>query len=172
MATATRMSGAAVPDIRRTLHLGPGYEPRSLRFIRPEQLGDWRLKVYGIATVSHMPRPALVEATVDLARTVLPEPATGGERSGIGFVIAHDAATVCFALVYWWQAANELHQRIYTSPRDDPRALIPVAAPAAGCVWELDIIDFERRAWLDDVLANPAGPDIERYLARRLDAVV
>jgi hypothetical protein len=172
MATATQRPGDVAADLRTALHLGAGYAPRSLRFIRRERLGDWRLKVYGIATESHMPRPELVEATVDLARAVLPEPATGGERSGIGFVIAHDAATVCFGLVYWWQAANELHQRVYTSPRDDPRTLIPIAAPAAGCVWELGIIDFERRAWVDDVLANPAGPDIERYMARELDVVV
>jgi hypothetical protein len=38
--------------------------------------------------------------------------------------------------------------------------------PAAGCVWEIEVVDFERRAWLEDVLANPDGPDIERYLSR------
>jgi hypothetical protein len=40
---------------------------------------------------------------------------------------------------------------------------------AAGGVWELEIVDFERRAWLADVLANPAGPDVERYLGRHVD---
>ena len=35
----------------------------------------------------------------------------------------------------------------------------------AGCVWELAVVDFERRAWIEDVLANPDGPDLERYLA-------
>ena len=38
-----------------------------------------------------------------------------------------------------------------------------------GCVWELAIVDFERRAWIEDVLLNPPGPDLERYLERRLD---
>ena len=28
----------------------------------------------------------------------------------------------------------------------------------------------ERRAWLEDVLANPAGPDLDLYLGRRFDA--
>jgi hypothetical protein len=48
--------------------------------------------------------------------------------------------------------------------------LTPVANPAAGCVYELGIIDFERRAWIEDVLANPAGSDVDRYLDRHLDA--
>jgi hypothetical protein len=37
-----------------------------------------------------------------------------------------------------------------------------------ACVWELEIIDFERRAWLEDVLK---GADVERYLSRRLEEV-
>jgi hypothetical protein len=37
-------------------------------------------------------------------------------------------------------------------------------------VWDLAVIAFERDAWLDAVLRNPAGPDVERYLATRLDA--
>ncbi|MCC6471149.1 MAG: hypothetical protein IT563_22735 [Alphaproteobacteria bacterium] len=59
-----------------------------------------------------------------------------------------------------------------SAPKDDPVGLQPYANPGAGCVWELGIIDFERRAWLEDVLTNPAGPDIERYLARETSADV
>lgn len=145
------------------------YRPRPLRLIERRQLGDWRMKIYGIALAGRAPRQALVEATVVSAAAVLPQPAIAEDRYGIGFAIAHDANGVCFANIYWWQSENKLHQRLYTSPVDDPAALTPVVHPAAGCVWELGIIDFERRAWLEDVLANPAGADVERYLGRRLD---
>jgi hypothetical protein len=148
------------------------YRPRPLRFIRYEQLGDWRLKVYGIALPGRSPRGALVEATVARAAEVLPQPARADGRFGVGFVIAHDSATVSIGLVYWWDGVNELHQRAYTGPLDAPRALAPLKHAAAGCVWELGIIDFERRAWLEDVLANPAGPDLERYMQRQLDTEV
>jgi hypothetical protein len=148
------------------------HRPRPLRFIRYEQLGDWRIKVYGIATPGRTPRAALVEATVACAAAVLPQPALANGRFGVGFVIAHDSATVSIGLVYWWDGFNELHQRAYIGPLDEPRALAPLEHAAAGCVWELGIIDFERRAWLEDVLANPAGPDIERYMQRQLNADV
>jgi hypothetical protein len=52
------------------------------------------------------------------------------------------------------------------SPKDDPAAFTQVEHQPAGCVWELEIVDFERRAWLEDVLSNPAGPDIDAYLDR------
>lgn len=148
------------------------YRPRHLRFVRRQDLGDWRIKVYAIATFGRTARGELVEPAVSLAAKALPQPAMSDDRPGIGFVIAHDAASVCFALIYWWQSANELHQRVFASPLADPGNFRPLENAGAGCVWELGIIDFERRAWLEDVLANPAGPDIERYLGRKLDADV
>ena len=82
-------------------------------------------------------------------------------------MIAHDAASVCFGLIYWWQSADELHQRVFTSsPLADPGNFQRLENPGAGCVWELGIIDFERRAWIEDVLANPAGRTLSRYLSR------
>ena len=152
--------------------MGDPYEPRPVRFIRLDQRGDWRLKVYGISTPGRTPRPELVIAAMDLARDVLPDPAVSDERYGVGILVVHDSASYCFALYYWWQSANELHQRVYAAPLDEPRALAKLTDPGAGCVWELSIVDFERRAWLEDVLTNPNGPDIDRYLTRQLSTEV
>lgn len=143
------------------------YEPRHVHFIRREDVDGWRLKLYGIGLAGAEAREEFVEATRDLAASILPRPAVSDDRYGIGFATAHDAATFCIALIYWWQSENELHQRIYVAPKDDPAALTQVPDQPAGCVWELAVVDFERRAWLEDVLANPSGPDIERYLERQ-----
>lgn len=148
------------------------YQPRPVRFVRRERLGEWRVKIYGIATPGRTPRPQLIEATVARAAAVLPLPATAYGRMGVAFAIAHDAATAAIALVYWWQAANELHQRVFVGPIEDPAAMRKLEDPGAGCVWELSVIDFERRAWIEDVLDNPAGPDLERYLSRELAAEI
>jgi hypothetical protein len=142
------------------------YKPRHVNFIRREEVEGWQLKLYGIAVNGQEPRPAFVEATRDLAAQVLPQPAVGEDHYGVGFAIAHDARAVGIALVYFWKSENELHQRIYVSPKDDPAAFTPVDNQPAGCVWELEVVDFERRAWLEDVLSNPNCPDIDAYLER------
>jgi hypothetical protein len=67
--------------------------------LRREQLGDWRLKLYGISAHGELPREEVAEATLMVAREVLPRPG-----------------------------------------------------------WELGVVDFEGRAWREDVLANPDGP--------------
>ena len=105
-------------------------------------MAGWQLKLYGIALNGKEPDPGFVEATRDLAATVLPQPPAADDRYGVGFATAHDATSVYIALVYWWQSENELHQRIYVSPKDGPIAFVPVENQPAGCVWELEIVEL------------------------------
>jgi hypothetical protein len=133
------------------------YEPRSISLLERDGL----LKHYGIAMHDRVPRPPLVAATRRVAHEVVP----GGMH---GFTIAHDAATAGLALVCWWANENELHQRVFAAPRDDPGELEPADGTGMACVWELEIIDFERRAWLDDVLKRG---DTRRYNERALEEV-
>jgi hypothetical protein len=69
----------------------------------------------------------------------------------------------------WWANENELHARYFAAPLDDPGALVPLADAGMACVWELEVIDFERRAWLRDVLEDG---DVAAYLDRALEDVV
>jgi hypothetical protein len=150
-----------VPDVADLAH---AYTPRLAQFISDEEIGDWRLKLYGLADPEKGVRRELLEATRERAVSSLPE-----KGYGAGFAIAHDAAYP-IALVYWWQGINELHQRSFVG--ESVHALEPVQLTPAGCVYELAIVEFERRAWIDDVIGNPVGPDVERYLSRRFGGMV
>jgi hypothetical protein len=56
-----------------------------------------------------------------------------------------------------------------SAPLRQPADLTVHPGPAIGCVWELAVTDFERRAWLDHVLANPHGPSLDAYLNVHLE---
>ena len=120
------------------------HEPRQITFLGREG----PTKHYGI----NEPSPTLVEATRALAEPGVP-----------GFTIAHQGRSVAMALVYWWAEENEVHRRAYAG-----RALEPLTDTGMACVWELEVIDFERRAWLEDVLIND---DVDAYLERALEPV-
>ena len=129
------------------------YEPRQISFLGREG----RFKHYGIAVNGPAPRPALADAVR------APGP---GRRDRL-----HDRPRRAFAglgLVYWWAHENEIHRAAYASPLGDPGALEPLRDTGMACVWELEVIDFERRAWLEDVLI---GGDEAAYLERALDPV-
>src|SRR5262245_21562061 len=93
-ATRQSESSPAESNLAAVLAAAP-YRRRPLRFIGRERLGDWRIKVYGIALPGRAPRPELVEATLAHAAEVLPRPAIAEDRYGAGFVIAHDAMESC-----------------------------------------------------------------------------
>jgi hypothetical protein len=166
------MADSELQSINDTLRLAGPHRTRPIRFVRCERIGDWRLKLYTIATHGQAARSDLIDETLRRAPAIFPEPALADQRHGIGFIIVHDANTASIALYYWWQSFNELHQRVYVGPKHDPSAMTQLAHQSAGCVWELEVVDFERRAWLADVLANPGGPDVERYLSHHTSTEV
>lgn len=147
---------------------GP-HRPRAVRFLEYHDVDGWRLKLYGISADAERPRDALVEAMRRVADGHLPRPAIADDRYGVGFAIAHDAADFGFLLVDWWAGENELHQRLFSAPLDRPGDVAPHPTPAVGCVWELSVVDFERRAWLRHVLSRPQGPDLDAYMAERFN---
>ena len=154
------------------LALHEPYRTRTIRCTGVIVTEGWRLKVYEAAYDRDRPRPELVEGAMRLARH-LPQPAARDGRYGVGFLCAHDGRGGCYAFVDWWADENELHHLIFTSPEDRPADLRRVPPDGlTACVWDLAIIAFEREAWLDAVLANPEGPDLERYLDTRLSGDV
>jgi hypothetical protein len=143
------------------------YHQRRCEFVSEERIGDWRLKLYGLARPEQGVRPELVETTRALAADCLPP--VDADHHGAAFAIAHDARWP-IALIYWWQGQNELHSRIYAGA--EPTALTPTGPTAFGCVWELGVVETERRAWIEEVIGNSDGPDLDAYMARRFEGMV
>ncbi len=120
------------------------HEPRHITFLGREG----PTKHYAIGG----PASTLIQATGALAEPGVP-----------GFTIAHRGRSAAMALVYWWAEENEVHRRAYAGP-----ALQPLTGTGMACVWELEVIDFERRAWLEDVLI---ADNVDAYLERALEPV-
>jgi len=154
---------------RASSPLAHAYHQRLGRFVSDETFGAWRLKLYGLAAPDKGVRDELLELTRELAGRSLPP--VGDDAHGAAFAIAHDARYP-IALIYWWQATNELHQRSYVGRADDLSDMRLVELTPAGCVWELGIVEFERRAWIEDVIGNADGPDLDRYMSRRFDGLI
>ena len=143
------------------------YAPRQILFRglrRPdaEPAGDWALKLY---TVSYRARPIDwegFEPGLALAEASLPAPDAGAGRPGLGFLIAHQGKTGDYIVLGWWNAENELPLEVWVrrGPADPWR---PAEKGESFCVWDLEVVAAERRAWIDTMLCGPAA-DPERYL--------
>lgn len=170
---AVRMAFGAPQD--RTGGRVKSFEPYRKRRVRGAgvwEAAGWRIKLYVIAYRGDAPRPEVVDAAKRVAETGLPQPPTTEDRYGVGFLIVHDGRDGCWCLIDWWGEEDILFHRLFAAPSDRPWEMWPATDGRTACVWELAVWGFERRAWMEHVLANPAGPDLERYLAAQMDAEV
>jgi hypothetical protein len=145
------------------------FGPRSVGFLRLIEPHGWRLKLYGIRYRGDGVDEALVTAALPLLEARLAESSAGLAHYSVGFAGVHQGKTGNFAFIDWWADENELHHHVYLSHRDRPGSFEYVTPRGlTACVWDLGLIWYERQAWVETVLANPAGPDLDAYLARRM----
>ncbi len=149
------------------------YEPRPIRFLELLRVGDWRIKTYGIAHRRSYPASELIAAARAKAIQRLRRRPTRHKAHGAGFLGIHDGRGLNQVFLDLWINENELLHKVYISPKQAPAELRPAPSDYNSvCVWDLYLQAFERRAWVERVLANPDGPDLESYLAARLEAEV
>lgn len=152
------------------IELTEPYQPRPIRYLECWKEDGWRLKVYGIAYQRHQPRSQLIAVAKTVARQRLPKPAIAPGRYGVGFLGIHDGRTANFVFLDWWSSENELNHHVFVSQKDKAETLEEITSSGLiACVWDLSVLCFERQAWINKVLANPDGVDLDGYLACQLN---
>lgn len=142
------------------------YAERESQFLGVWERDDgWRVKAYGIPFNRPAARAEMVAAAKAKALEVLPSPHEDG-TPGVGVVIVHDAEDYGFILVQWWANNIELHQDLFYAEIDEPGQLYPVPSKAFGCMYELEITDFERRLYMKLLREGEGVPDLDAYLSQ------
>ena len=146
------------------------YAPRPIEYLGVVEHRDWRLKLYSIV---HGDVPVDREDFARGFRLVvhhLPEPAVPvtGERLGVGFLIAHQGNGASYAVLAWWDAENELPLRVAVRRTDERGGWRPARGRESICVWDLQVIGFERDAYVETVLSRADGGGADEYLALTL----
>lgn len=143
------------------------FAPRPIRFLRIHEHSGWRIKLYSIA-VEGATRAADLEPGLALTLDSLPQPAQTPSRPGLGFCVLHAGRGADYAVLGWWDRENELPVRIFVRPHNEP-AWRPAQGGESFCVWDLQVVAFERDAYVETLLANPPL-GANDYLARTLVA--
>lgn len=78
-----------------------------------------------------------------------------------------------WVLLDWRVEGCILRQRLYHAPTNRSDRLEDITqAGIVTCVWELPVLRFERRAWIDVTMRKRGDLDLETYLAPIFDGVV
>jgi hypothetical protein len=153
---------------------------RPIRFRDVLAHAGWQLKRYAISAGQ---AAGVSDAQVDvgaidwpefapgraLVLAALPVPARTSERPGVGFLVEHRGAGADYVVLGWWDRENELPVRIVVREQAPGATWRPARASESFCVWDLQVLGFERDAYVATVLAGGAGQEaVEAYLAQHL----
>lgn len=145
------------------------YQPRELLNLGIARFG-WTAKVYGILgtgrTPSEFPPGDMLMGVLATEMGLMDRP----NDHSCGFAIFHLADDGFYVLLTRFNNANNLAHRVWSIDRQDSGlTLSPLADDRIiACVWEMSLMHFEARAWVDCVLRNGLTGETESaYLAAR-----
>lgn len=141
------------------------YAPRAVQFCVVAEPRGYRLKQYVIVHAGPFRGDDFIDG-LRLAFAELPTPAVTADRPGAGFVIAHQGNGADYVVLGWWDRENELPLRVFVRPQTPDGRWRPARGGESVCVWDLEVIWFERQAYVQTVLG---GGDVEAYLANQLN---
>lgn len=152
------------------------YQTRPVRFLELVDYRGWQIKVYGIRARDGSNKDRPDGDVIELAKAAmlaeLPQTAVSADHHGVGFLIIHQGEARNWLLLDWWFDQSILKQKLFSAPLSEPAQITTAEPDLMACVWELAVHLFERQAWLETVLNNPAGADINAYLQRRFNGDV
>ena len=149
-------------------HTFERYRDRVLRFEQILQVEDWQIKVYTISN-----RPAFESHTIlQNAMNAVPDWLPGHNRTdlpvyNLGWLIVHEGREGAWVLFSWWTGGEMIETIMHFAGFDTPNTFqpSPYSRNAMICVWELEVVIYERQAWINHVLKKPEAPDFTAYLA-------
>lgn len=146
------------------------FAPRPTHFREIFEYNGWRFKVYKIIYGTSPLDWQQYQQAIEIASKEFPQPTVTDKRPGVGFIICHQGRGWHYLVVCWWDNENELITKILVQKIDEKNKWQKATSVQSICVWDLEIIWFERNAYVGTVLSNSDSPDIETYLKSHFTA--
>ncbi|SIO52073.1 hypothetical protein SAMN05444722_3021 [Rhodovulum sp. ES.010] len=144
------------------------YAPRRIVRQPDWQVNGARFKLYWIDVHgAAAPEPEISAMAEAVAREVLPiEMQAEGAGHDLRFVVLHRGTDGLWLLLDWWAHGDICCQRLFRADPEGGVFLPMLGRPLLACVWELAVIEAERRAWIETMMTPTPNPSA--YLATAL----
>ncbi len=147
------------------------YQPRKIEFRQIINVNDWSVKVYAITYQDKFESNEVLDnAILNLPKWLGKSILLGLETYKTAFLIVHEGRDGVWSLLNWWLGENMLQSVTFYTSFDD--AMQFEETPKEGgmaCVWEMEVINFERERWIEHILKKAEKPDFTGYLNENLN---
>lgn len=142
------------------------YKARNIQFRDFLKIGDWRIKSYTISEKDKFDSAIVYSNAIDQLPEWLEQLNSFDSRHDhTSFLIIHEAKGGVFSLINTWVGGNMLQTHIFITRYHEENVFTKISGDGLfACVWELAIIDHERKAWLKHILQQDDKQDFDSYL--------
>ncbi len=141
------------------------YKDREIAYYGLLDVAGWQVKTYTISN-----KPQFTAHTIrDLVLSALPNWLEKPGASQLptydhAFLIMHEAREGVWILLNWWTGGEMIARSTWFAGYEEPFQLVQQPEnDGLVCVWELEVLWHERKAWIKHVLQHPQNPSYERY---------
>ena len=142
------------------------YKNRKIDFQKLCLVGNWKIKIYTITQHSTFQSYATFKAISDQLESrflILPKTSKLPNHQH-AFLIIHEARERVWILFSWWASEEMIETEIFFTDYSTPSAISKYPYPRClVCVWELQVIFHERKAWIKHVLQRALKPNFSDY---------
>ena len=150
------------------------YEPRKIEFREIVQINKWQIKVYSITSRAQFDSMAVLDSAVNhIPHWFENSKVPGLLTHNAAFLIVHEGNDGVWTLINWWTGENMLRSMTFFTKFGESGSFRPV--PDTGfmaCVWEMEVISFERAIWVEHILKKADEPDFASYFENVLSEEV
>lgn len=150
------------------------FKPRVTGFMGLQKCNDWTLKCYGISIIK---KPLGKEMLIGIKK-YLPGWLKNAGLTDLpvykaGTLILHEGKEGCFAIICWWAGENMLQLFTYLARNEKPGIFELISDKGiVCCVWEMEVLWFERNAWVEEVMKQKDNPQaLENYLNKHMNSI-
>lgn len=137
------------------------FRARARHWLGLTRAGGHTLRTYGVACGDEPLDRERFQPGVAAVLERLPEPDWNHGRPGAGVLILHQGTVADYLVMGWWDRQNELPLRVWIRYAD---GWAPARDDESVCVWDLEILAFERDAWVATMLSDGRPESLQRYL--------
>lgn len=148
------------------------FKPRLISFIEVFNCNDWKIKLYTITYDS----AAVSTETINTVKSHLDKWLLKSQDYNlptykIATLIIHKWKGGHFVIIKWWIGENMMQILVFLATNKEPSNFKLYSDKGiVTCVWELEILWFERNAWVEEVLRKQiTESNIQNYLQINLN---
>lgn len=141
------------------------YQDRKICFYGLLEVAGWQVKTYTIsnkpAFTAHAIKDSILAALPAWLSTPAGSPLPAYNHA---FLIIHEAREGVWVLLNWWTGGEMVARSTwFVGYEGPPKILHQPENDGLVCVWELEVLWHERKAWIEHVLQHPQSPFFDRY---------